>query len=274
MTQRRELRRTHTVSRAGMVLLTALLLLVCSASSARAQLTAADPGRGYLTRAELQQLLTNYNELAASGGYSGTIRAQAEREAALVQQRLTEGDLREGDRIQLVVEGHAQLSDTFNVVSGRRIVLPELGEVSLAGVLRSELQAHVHAFVSRFIRNPTVHARSLMRVEIRGAVTQPGFYTIPSDYVLSDALMMAGGPTADSELSKLRIARADDVIWDGTQLRDAVIAGRTLDQLSVRTGDLIELPKKKSSLSSVLEILGIVSTLTGVIMLVRGPGGG
>ena len=253
-------------------LLAAAAIGMLTTSVAQAQTPAGDAGRGHVTRAELQQMLTNFEQMSASSGYSGSVREQARREAQLIRQRLTDGDIREGDRVLLVVEGQAALTDTFNVVAGRRIILPELDAVSLAGVLRSELQDHMHRFISRFVRNPTVHATSLMRVEIRGQVAQPGFYTVPSDIVLSDALMLAGGPTNDADLKKMRIARVDDVLWEGTRLREAVVTGQTLDQLSVRTGDLIELPQRRS-FQSMLEILGVVSALTTVIMLVRGQAG-
>ena len=96
-----------------------------------------------------------------------------------------------GDRILLRVEGDSALSDTFTVVAGPALRLPIFGEISLAGVSRSDLEAHLTRELGRYIKNPVVQARALIRVSVLGEVTRPGFYAVPVDLVLPDALMLA-----------------------------------------------------------------------------------
>lgn len=221
----------------------ALALLLLTTGSATAQ-RGWDPTGVQLTRAELQELLQRYEETANSSAYSGDVRAQARDEAALIRTRLEEGDLRVGDRIDLTVEGHTDLSTQFSVVAGRVLVLPAIGEVSVAGVLRSELQDHLTREIGKYIRDPVVRARSLIRLEVIGAVGAQGFYTIPSDILITDALMQAGGPAANADLEKIRIERNRQVIWSSDRLRRAMQEGRTLDQLSIRAGDGIIVPQQ------------------------------
>ncbi|MHB1170556.1 MAG: polysaccharide biosynthesis/export family protein [Longimicrobiales bacterium] len=221
----------------------ALALLLLTTGSASAQ-RGWDPTGVQLTRAELQELLQRYEETANSSAYSGEVRAQARDEAALIRTRLEEGDLRVGDRIDLRVEGHPDLSAEFAVVSGRVLVLPAIGEVPVTGVLRSELQDHLTREIGRYIRDPVVRARSLIRLEVIGAVGAQGFYTIPSDILITDALMQAGGPAANADLEKIRIERNRQVIWSSDRLRRAMQEGRTLDQLSIRAGDSILVPQR------------------------------
>jgi polysaccharide export outer membrane protein len=228
-----------------------------------------DPAGLQLTRAELEELLGRYEQTAASNAYSGQLRERARTEAVLIRSRLEEGDLRVGDRIALVVERHAELADTFNVVAGRMIVLPEIGSIALAGVLRSELQSHLAAEIGRFIRDPVVHARSLVRIEILGSVGSPGFYTIPSDLLISDALMLAGGPQGSANIEKTRIERGGDVIWEGKDLREAVIEGRTLDQLSVRAGDSLIVPQQSSRWAQFRNAVVVVSGLTSILVIAQ-----
>jgi protein involved in polysaccharide export with SLBB domain len=244
------------------LLLLAGLWLV-SASSIAAQTSRGwDPTGLQLSRAELEELLERYEETANSSAYSSSLRAHARSEAQLLRQRLEDGDLRVGDRVVLVVERHLDLTDTFNVVAGRKLVLPVLGEIGLDGILRSELQPHMEAFVARFINSPVVHARSLVRLEIRGAVARPGFYTVPSDMLISDVLMMAGGPTGSAQLEKTRIERGRDVIWTGERLREAIIEGRTLDQISIRAGDNILVPDRtRFSFQNMMYFASALSTL-------------
>lgn len=251
--------------------LISLSMVVLSGTPAWAQTgrLSTDPTGLQLSRAELESLLSQYEQTAASGAYSGQLRERARTEAELIRSRLEDGDLRIGDRISLVVEGQTQLSDTFNVVAGQVIVLPEIGSIPVRGVLRSELQPHLTSEIGRFIRNPVVHARSLIRVGIMGAVARPGFYTVPSDVLISDAFMLAGGPQASAELDKARIDRGDETIWDANLLRQAVIEGRTLDQLSVRAGDEIFVPQRGSRLTSLRNGMVIVTGLTSLILIAQ-----
>ena len=251
-------------------LLIAAMALCLGAGALQGQDPAWDPTGLQLSRAELQEMLARYEETAAGGTYSRGMRERARSEAALIRQRLAEGDVRVGDRIILMVEGHQELTDTFNVVAGRRIVLPDVGEVPLEGVLNSELEAHMRQHIARFLRDPVVRTRSLIRLEIMGAVGAPGFYMVPADMLLTDALMIAGGPTPRAELSKIRIERGEQTLWSDEALREAVIEGRTLDQLSVRAGDAVEVPEKTSVLERLRDIGVVVSGLSAVgYLLVR-----
>src|SRR2546425_11897844 len=86
-----------------------------------------------------------------------------------------------GDRILLRVEGDSALSDTFTVVAGPALRLPVIGEISLAGVPRANLEAHLTRELGRFIKDPVVQARALIRVSVLGEVTRPGYYAVPID---------------------------------------------------------------------------------------------
>src|SRR5438093_6175138 len=82
-----------------------------------------------------------------------------------------------GDRILLHVEGDSALSDTFTVVAGPTLRLPNIGEISLAGVRRTDLEAHLTRELSRYIKDPVVQARALIRVSFVGDVNSHGLYT-------------------------------------------------------------------------------------------------
>lgn len=224
-----------------------------------------DPAGLQLTRAELEEMLNRFEQTASEPAYSDALRRNAQAEAELIRLRLEEGDLRPGDRVALIVEGFAALSDTFNIGANRSIVLPEIGEVPLTGVLRAELQPHLSTHISRFINDPVVRASSLIRLQILGAVGLPGFYTVPSDILVGDALMMAGGPAAGAKLDEITIQRGDEDIWAGERMQEAVMEGRTLDQLSIRAGDTILVPQQSSRLellrNGALVVTGIASLI-------------
>lgn len=231
-----------------------------AASQSPAQM---DPGRLELTRADLTRLLGELEEVAASPAYGSGIRERARQDMEAVQERLAQGDFRAGDRVVLAVDGRPELSDTLIVEPGPRITIPSLGPVELEGVLRSELRSHLTTELGRYFRDPSVQAESLIRISIQGMVMNPGFYTVPANVLLSDALMAAGGPDRAADLDELRIERSGDVLWEGEILQEMLVAGRTLDQLNLRAGDQVVLPEQRASLLFEIARYGaiIVSTI-------------
>lgn len=195
-----------------------------------------------MQRSGLEELLTRLEAVAASSGYSGRVRESARRDAELIRQRLEGGDFRVGDQVQIRVEGEPDIPPEVPVEPGPRIVLPVIGPISLEGVLRSELEDHLTRELGRFIQDPVVDAEARIRVSILGAVGQPGFYTAPAYMLVSEALMLAGGPGQESDMEEMRIERAGNVLIDGDEMRQILAEGRTLDQLNLRAGDQILVP--------------------------------
>ena len=152
--------------------------------------------------------------------------------------------VRVGDRIILKVEGETQLSDTFTVTAGPALILPLVGSVSLAEVRRENVEKLLTTEIGKFIRNPVVKARLLVRIAILGEVGKPGFYAVPIDALVSDVIMMAGGITKDSRTTDARIERNGVTTWRPESLRVAVRDARTLTQLGVQPEDAFVVPKK------------------------------
>jgi protein involved in polysaccharide export with SLBB domain len=245
----------------------ALLVLLLAPAFALAQELSPEWSAPHLTRAELQEMLERYEAVASSEEYYGPVRERARLESAQIRQRLEQGDIQQGDRILLRVENHPELSDTFTVSAGRKLLLPAIGEIPMEGVLHSELQDYMAVQIGRFIRAPTVYARPLIRLEVLGAVRNPGFYAVPSDVLVSDVVMVAGGPTGNARVDRVRINRGQQVLWDGERLRAAVLDGRTLEQLSVRPGDGVFVPERRSTLQTFRDASMIVGGVLSITYL-------
>jgi polysaccharide export outer membrane protein len=209
-----------------------------------------DGGRIQMTRQSLEDLLTRFDETATSEAYSPDFRARARFEAALIRARLQNGDFQIGDQIAVAVEGERDLAGNYVVNEQRGITLPVIGEISLRGVLRSELKSSVTEQVSHFIKDPVVTAHSSIRILISGEVAKPGFYVVDTQSLLSDALMLAGGPAPVAKLTAIRVERGNAAIWAGSALQQAIAEGRTMDQLSLRAGDHVVVPSEKGGAMS------------------------
>lgn len=255
------------MNRSWTALFLAFLLLVIAPPRSDAQSWGS--GLGELTRAELTDLLARLDQQASSSSVSGNLRTEAREEAERVRTRLTAGDFRVGDQIQLMVEGEDALTNTFVVRPGEVLALPGVDEVSLAGVLRSELQEHLTTHLAKYLRRPVVTATSLMRLTISGAVTNPGFLAVDADRPLSDAIMTAGGPLVGADINAIYIERGGERIWKGAYLQQAIADGRTLDQLSLQAGDQIFVPMRRAPISSTLVSVGLgVLSATALIVTI------
>lgn len=256
-----------------MRLFTVLLALALSTVPAPApgQLpVTTDPGRSVRTRADLERLVAEYDAALASPAYSEGVKRSIRADADRIRGRLRDGDFRVGDRVYVYLQGELNYPDTVVVEPGPMIALEPFGEVSLAGVLRSEITDHLTAELSRFIRTPVVRAQGLMRVSVLGDVGQPGFYTMPAETLLGDVLMMAGGPGANAILDELRIERAGQPLYEEDTVQEALRSGLTLDQLNLEAGDQIFLPTRSTTniLGSILPIVGAIGSLSFLLIRV------
>jgi hypothetical protein len=182
--------------------------------------------------------------------------------AWLINYRLQQGDFHAGDRVVVKVQGSAGFSDTLVVRSGKVLEIPQMGELPLQGVLRSEINPLLKAHVAKYLRDPVVQATPLVRVGVLGNVGKPGFYYTAADLPLSDVLMTAGGPTNDADVNKISIRRDGNEIIDPEGSSAALAKGMSLDMMHVEAGDEINVGRQRTFNWGV-----IIPTITGVLSL-------
>ena len=166
-------------------------------------------------------------------------------EAWLLRSRLERGDFQEGDRIVVMLEGSTVTMDTLQVRAGKLLQFDRMGELSLVGVLRSELTDKVREHLARFLNAPVVRVNPLLPLAVVGYVVRPGYHYVPADAVLRDVLMAAGGPQSTADLNKMVIRRAGEVIWQTADTRVALTDGLSLDALHMRSGDELFVPERR-----------------------------
>jgi protein involved in polysaccharide export with SLBB domain len=219
----------------------------------------------FATRADLMAKLAAAERAAAEAAGEAQRRPHLA-EARRIQERLRDGDLQPGDRVALSLTGELAVRDTLVVSAARTIAVPSLPELSVAGVLRSEVQQHVVTSLARFIKDPDVRATPLVRIVVLGQVARPGFYAVPADILVGDVIMHAGGPTSDADIASVSIRRSGQELWNAVALRVAVAQGHTLDRLDIRAGDEVVVARRRQvNWMQVFQILGTVGALAGLV---------
>ena len=251
------------------------LVAFCSGAIVRpmvAQAASADGLAPLATRTQLESLAQR-REASAQQQRAGSEERRADSlDAARIRRRLQEGDFRAGDQILLeLVGGEKPLDDTLLVRSGGTLVVAELPEISLAGILRSEVQEHLRTTLARYIREPQVRATPLTRLAVLGEVQRPGFYAFAADMPLSEVIMRAGGPTGQANLHKVSVRRGAAVLMNPNDTRDALQRGVTLDQLDLRPGDELAIAQKRGNTvqNVVLPLVTIATGLSALLVALR-----
>ena len=234
-----------------------VILSSCALRNPSASLTVPTGHRLSQSRAALERRLQDLTEQAETRRYEQGMSAEVVgAETTYIRRRLQEGDFHAGDRVALIVESQdppaanaanrsteQQLTDTFTVGSQQEVTLPVVGVVSLRGVLRTELEPRLTDEVARYVRDPAVHAHALVGLTVTGELVKPGYYSVPPDAVLPAVLMAAGGTTHEAKLHDMMIQRRGEIIWEGDALAQAVANGRTIDDLGLLPGDVIQVPR-------------------------------
>ena len=212
--------------------------------------------RPMATRAELEALAGSLEQRASASGRR-TDRWAVER-AAHIRSRLRRGDFRPGDRIFVNLSSievdvpqrehlhvNPNFTDTVVVGAGDTISLHGVTDISLSGLLRSELQPVVQKTVERLYKHTTVRTEPLIRVAVMEGVTHPGYYDVSSDVVLSDLIMRAGGPAGTAALDKITVRRRGAELYAARDAAAALQQQLTLDQLDIQSGDVVVVPLKR-----------------------------
>jgi len=221
--------------------------LLFFASVLTAQDVPVDATRPLVTRADLQATLDQADQTAGSEAYSFAFREEKRAEAAVIRERLLEGDFYVGDQLTIQMIGDSGSSGTETVQFGRVVTLRGLPDIPMRGVLRSEAQDYITTQVARFLKDPVVKVRPLIRLTMLGGIGKPGFYQLDADLLLSDALMKTGGIGNSTDFKASKVRRNGIDIIDGETIAKAITEGRTLDQLNLRAGDEIEIGAKSTT---------------------------
>jgi hypothetical protein len=189
-------------------------------------------------------------------------RAGRKGRAAAIRARLQEGDFQEGDRVVVFLENMPAPSgrgdatglirpDTIPV-RARMLQFPQfrypgVKDLSIAGMLRSELPDAMRAHLSTIYRDPQVRVTSLLQLSITGAVLRPGYADVPPEMRLTDVLTLGGGLAGDANMKKSFIRRGAQIILDGKEFQDALDNGLTVDAAQLRAGDQIFIERKTTT---------------------------
>lgn len=145
-------------------------------------------------------LIVSISAVLPVGGHAQEQSAPAADRAEVV--------VRPGDRVRLKVWREPDLSGEFAVDEDGVVVLPKIGPVEVQKLSTDSLRALLVARYSSSLRNPAVEVTVLRRVNVLGAVRNPGLYHVDLTTTVADVLAMAGGVSSEGNQNRIELVRA------------------------------------------------------------------
>jgi protein involved in polysaccharide export with SLBB domain len=160
-----------------------------------------------------------------------------------------------GDRLVLILTGDVEAAHQLDVTREGFIVVPQVGQISVANLTLAELNELLYARLGRVYSGvrrgqgaTTRFSVSVARLRsnqvfVVGDVVNPGSKRISSAGTMLTALYSAGGPTENGNLRAIELRRGGRVV--GTlDLYDYLLRGDASHDLRLETGDLVFVPPR------------------------------
>jgi polysaccharide export outer membrane protein len=160
-----------------------------------------------------------------------------------------------GDQLVLILTGDVEDAYTLEVTREGFIVIPRVGQISVANLTLAQLTdvlftrlGRVYSGVRRGAGATTRFTVSVAKlrsnqVYVLGDVSRPGAYRVSSAGTMLSALYAAGGPTENGNMRAVRLQRGGRAVGE-FDLYDYLLRGNSAHDLRLETGDVVFVPPR------------------------------
>ncbi|HEV7994197.1 MAG TPA: SLBB domain-containing protein [Gemmatimonadaceae bacterium] len=182
-------------------------------------------------------LLLPSNALGGQSQAAPPAAVPATTAAATMQQNGAE-PLRPGDVVRLRIWREPDLSGEFPVDETGVVVLPKIGPRSVTAESPASLREMLVGAYAKFLNHNSIDVTLLRRIQVLGAVRQPGVYPVDPTMTISDVLAVAGGTTTEGDPNRMELIRA------GKRVGGTISRASLIGESRVRSGDQIFVPER------------------------------
>ncbi len=149
-----------------------------------------------------------------------------------------------GDEVKILLWGRVNAQHNLIVDRNGNITIPQIGPVQVAGMTFEDMSKQLITQSQQIVgANIDITMGSLKTIQIfvLGDVRRPGAYTVGSFSTITDALLMAGGPTGIGSMRNVQLKRKDKVITH-FDLYDLLLKGDKSKDAILQAGDVVFVP--------------------------------
>ncbi len=149
-----------------------------------------------------------------------------------------------GDEVKIMLWG--RVNAQYNLVVDRNgsITIPSIGPLYVAGMTFEQMSTYLIKQSEQIVGaniDITMGALKTIPVFILGEVKRPGAFLIGSFATITDALLLAGGPTAIGTMRNVQLRRKDKVIT-AFDLYNLLLKGDKSNDVILQAGDVVFVP--------------------------------
>lgn len=171
-----------------------------------------------------------------------------------------------GDRLVLILTGDVESAYTLNVTREGFVVVPAIGEISVANLTMAQLRdllytrlRRVYSGLGRGSDGTTHFSISAAKVRsaqvyVIGDVMQPGSYRVGGNGTALTALYAAGGPSEIGSMRRIEIRRGGKVV-STLDLYDYLLRGDGSRDPHLENGDVVFVPPHLARVALAGEVL-------------------
>jgi protein involved in polysaccharide export with SLBB domain len=149
-----------------------------------------------------------------------------------------------GDEVRILLWGRVNAQHNLVVDRNGNITIPQIGPVQVAGMTFEDMSKQLITQSQQIVgANIDITMGSLKTIPIfvLGDVRRPGAFTVGSFSTITDALLMAGGPTGIGSMRNVQLKRKDKVIIH-FDLYDLFLKGDKSKDVILQAGDVVFVP--------------------------------
>ncbi len=172
-----------------------------------------------------------------------------------------------GDRLRVDIFNVPEYSGEFSILADGTINLPVVGAVPIQGQTIQRASSALTGYFSRYVKRPLVTISLLaprpVQVAIAGEISRAGSYTVPFTLenrkfpTISQIIQLAGGTNQTANLRQVQVRRASTGRVVSVNIFDVLQRGNTAQDISLRDGDTIFIPRSENvSSADLLRVSG------------------
>lgn len=149
-----------------------------------------------------------------------------------------------GDQINILLWGRLNAQHSLTVDRDGKITIPQIGPVYVAGMTYEQMSKHVISKAEQIVGTNidiTVGSTRSIPIFVLGDVKKPGAYTVGALATVTDALLMARGPSAIGSLRHVEVRRKNKIITH-FDLYDFFLKGDKSKDITLQAGDVVFVP--------------------------------
>jgi polysaccharide biosynthesis/export protein len=165
--------------------------------------------------------------------------------------------LNPGDQVRILVWRNPELSGDFTVSANGTLNHPLYRDIQVTGIPLTTVEERLRTFISRYTTNPQFVFSPLVKIIVGGEVRTPNIFSVPPETTVTQAVILAGGPSERGKMSSVKLLRDGQTINLDMGRPDSQAAS-----LQVRSGDQIIIPRYTNVFR---DFLGPTASMVGAV---------